>query len=151
MLDPIKICGTTTCIFSPYALYQHDGGMDQGLGPDLDTNGNHLRLFSATEEGISIASGGTAPAPLNLKPKYAGTYTFFVTANDPSFLDAGGTISPVVRVWAKGILIGTYKLADGIGCTGADNENWWKVAGLSATAITKFNTCGPSSLFPYVP
>ena len=148
LLDPIKICGTTTCIFSPYALYQHDGGMDQGL----DANGN--RLFSATEEGISIASGGTAPAPLNLKPKYPGTYTFFVTANDPSFLDAGGTISPVVRVWAKGILIGTYILRTDNGCNMPNS--WWRVFNYTATSLTlptntSINTCGSSTLFPYVP
>jgi subtilisin family serine protease len=152
MTDPIKICGTTTCTFSPYALFQHDGGMDQGLGPDLDTNGNHLRLFSATEEGISIGSSGTAPTPIYLKPKYAGTYTLFVTANDPSFLVSDSEISPIVRVWAKGNLISTIKLSDAtIGCDGANP--WWKVVNLSASAPVKVNTCdlGAYPFFPYAP
>jgi hypothetical protein len=149
LLDSIKICGTSTCTFSPYAQYQHNGGMDQGL----DANGN--RLFSATEEGISIASGGTASPPTYLKPKYTtGTYTFFVTANDPSFLNSGGTLYPVVRLWAKGNLIGTYKLETATGCD--TNNSWWRVFTLNNTTLTppssSINTCGPAStLFPYTP
>ena len=148
LLDAIKICGTTTCTFSPYALYQHDGGLDQGL----DANGN--RLFSATVEGISIASSGTASAPTYLKPKYtSGAYTFFVTANDPSFLNSDAMIYPVVRLWSKGNLIGTYKLENATGC---DTDNsWWRVVTLNNTTLisnTNINTCGPAAtLFPYTP
>jgi hypothetical protein len=149
LLDAVKICGTTACTFSPYAQYQHNGGMDQGL----DANGK--RLFSATVEGISIASGGTLTAFPWLKPKYTtGTYTFFVTANDPSFLNSAGTIYPVVRLWAKGNLIGTYKLETSIAC---DTDNsWWKVFTLSNTTLTSptssTSTCGPATtLFPYTP
>ncbi|MGD0005751.1 MAG: hypothetical protein ABSE06_16160, partial [Anaerolineaceae bacterium] len=146
----IKICGTSTCTFSPYAQYQHDGGKDW---KSLDANGN--RLFSATVEGISIASGGTASAPTYLKPKYTtGTYTFFVTANDPSFLNSGSTLYPVVRLWAKGNLIGTYKLETATGC---DTDNsWWRVFTLNNTTLSlpsnvAINTCGSTSLFPYTP
>lgn len=153
LLDPVKICGTTTCTFSPYAQYQHNGGMDQGL----DANGN--RLFSATVEGISIASGGTLTAFPWLKPKYTtGTYTFFVTANDPSFLysdGTGDTINAVVRLWAKGNLIGTYKLQNATGCTGSSGS-WWRVFTLSNTTLSLpsdvvINACGSTSLFPYTP
>jgi hypothetical protein len=145
LTDPSKICGTATCMFLPFALYQHDGGLDQGL----DANG--LRLFSATEEGISI-TGATAAAPLYLKPKFAGTYTIMVTANNAALLDADTSIFPVVRIWAKGNLLRTVTLADATtSCDGVTNS-WWKVATYSATATAAPNTCGSSSdtgFFPY--
>ena len=121
---------------------------------DLGQDASGNRLISASEEGISIASGGTAPAPLLLKPKYvSGTYTFFVTANDASFLANDGTLYPVVRLWSKGTLIGTYKLEASVsGCDGS--AAWWKVFTLNNTnPPAGVNTCGSAGLpyFPYSP
>ena len=146
LLDPIKICGTTTCTFSPYAQYRHNGGMDQGL----DANGN--RLFSATEEGISIASSASVSSSPYLKPKYTtGAYTFFVTANYAQFLKNDDSNNAVVRLWSKGNLIRTYKLEDAtIGCDGINS--WWKVFTYNNSTVTGLNSCGAApSFFPYAP
>jgi hypothetical protein len=153
LLDPIKICGLANCTWSPYAQYQHDGGLNLGQ----DANGNYL--FSTTEEAISITSGGTATTSPFLKPKYAGNYTLMVTANDASFLQGGDPaalatpIYPIVRVWAKGNLIGSYKLESaGSSCNGTTNK-WWNVATISSTTPVEQKTCGngPNPFFPFPP
>ena len=156
LLDDVKICGTKGCTFSPYAQYQHNGGLNMGQ----DANGNFL--FSTTEEAISITSGGTATASPFLKPKYPGSYTLMVTANNVAFLKGGDPtaidlplypIYPIVRVWGKGNLIGTFKLesvTDG-SCNGTTN-NWWKVATISASVPAELKTCGTGSgFFPFTP
>ena len=153
LLDPLKICGSATCTWSPYAQYQHNGGLNLGQ----DANGNYL--FSTTEEAISITSGGTATTSPFLKPKYAGNYTLMVTANDVSFLQGGDPtalehpIYPVVRLWAKGNLIGTIKLEGAGGTCNGTTNTWWKVATISSSAPVSINTCGTASTpnFPYAP
>ena len=109
-------------------------------------------MFSATEEGISIAAAtGTAPTGVYLKPFYnPGTYTVMVTANAASFLAADTSVFPVVRIWAKGNLIGTVKLESATDCTGTNL--WWKVVTLSAAPPVLINTCVSGGMnFPYVP
>ena len=153
LLSPTTICGTANCTFSPYAQYQFDGGMENGT----DSSGN--RMFSATEESISIASGGALTASPYLKPFFTtGVYTLMVTANDVSFLQ-GGDISvipvpiyPIVRVWSKGNLIGSYKLEDANSTCDGTTHAWWKVASLSSSNPVGINTCGSApAFFPYTP
>ncbi len=144
LADAAKIGGGV--VMSPYAFYNFNGGMDTGA---LDEGNNPI--YTDPLEAISIRASTvlTTTAPY-LQPVYAGTYTFFVTADGAGWLNKSHTtFKPVVRVWAKGYIIKTINLADSSGTSCDGTKAWWKVFTYNGFTVTAANTCGTDASWPY--
>jgi hypothetical protein len=142
LLDPSK----TGASYSPYALYNFDGGAYTGFG---DADG--YPIFSAPMEALTVGFSTSRSTTPYLAPKLTGEYTFMLTADDPGWLTDDGTYKPVVRLWAKGNLIRTFKIESMAGCDGT--QTWWKVftySGYTVTASGGGISCGNDpGILPY--
>jgi len=141
LLLPSKFGGT----FSPYAQYQFNGGVQTGT----DASGNPV--YSDPLEAITISSSATRTTTPFLVPKYntLGTYTFFVYADDSANLAASTPLKPVVRLWARGILVNAYTLSDS-SCDGS--KDWWQVFTIHNITVSapSASLCGISpTVWPY--
>ncbi len=167
LLEPSQM-GQPVTFFSPFALFNLDGGVDVGA----DWEGNYM----AQTESITVKMLKTFGAPNYAIPRITNGQPYTLVVTDYSRDGQPGTnnylisdpahdlfVEPVVRVWSRGYLIQTIKLETAGGDCPADANpnNWndtWQVLTWSATmkptvtnSLFAVNQCGRSNdnFLPY--
>jgi subtilisin family serine protease len=160
LLAPALFGGT----FSPYAMRLVDGGPSPwGPGP----------AETAVIRGLAVKT------PLGLKPFYTGDYTILLTDYSGNYssqncedLESGtyfgcqkpvlewksdaSTVNPyfaypVVRVWARGKIVGEARTEGQASCVGAGGLDWFKALRINELGITPVpDGCGDASILPYI-